>query len=333
MLKVSIIVPAFNVEKYICECLDSLVNQTLMEVEIILVDDGSTDRTSVIIDDYAKRFENIRVLHKDNEGQSRARNIGLKMAVGEYILFVDSDDYIDPLACETLYNYAKKYDVDMVHGDVLNSKNEVFSNLKFRWIPSEGKVVSGFEYLKQSIETETYDIVPWLNLTKKSFLLGNNLFFREGHFYEDQEYTLRLYTQFPSTVLKVRFPFYYYRLNRPGSTTTACSLKKGMDITFIANEMVRYVNESKSENKKPMYQVLSIALWHLSQIWLGLPTIENRRTVFNSISIEFKRSALRDPFPNNLIRWKNVFFVISPYLFYQRYGIDGLRARLGKFLR
>jgi glycosyltransferase involved in cell wall biosynthesis len=333
MLKVSIIVPAYNVEEYICECLDSLVNQTLKEVEIIIVDDGSTDGTSVIIDEYAKRYENIRVLHKDNGGQSHARNIGLKMAEGEYILFVDSDDYIDILACETLYNYAKKNDVDIVHGDVLNSKDEVYSNPKFRWIPSEGQVISGFEYLKQAIETETYDIVPWLNLTRKSLLIENNLFFREGHFYEDQEYTLRLYTQFPSTVLKIRYPFYYYRIGRPGSTTSVCSLKKGTDFAVILKEMFSYIRNSDINDKQPMYQVLSLAFFHFTQVWLRLPSAKDRKKTLEAISNELKLSGLKDPYPNKQIQLRYLLFVCSPYFYYQRYGSNGLFAIFVKLVK
>ena len=107
MCKVSVIVPVYNVEDYIRECLDSLINQTLTDIEIILVDDGSKDLSGTICDEYAKKDCRIKVIHKENGGQSSARNAGLKVSTGEYILFVDSDDYIVENTLETLLNEAK----------------------------------------------------------------------------------------------------------------------------------------------------------------------------------------------------------------------------------
>ena len=107
-MKVSIIVPVYNVSKYIKRCLDSLVKQTLSNVEIILVNDGSEEDEEVLIKEYMLEHNNIKYYKKKNGGLSSARNYGLKKAIGEYILFVDSDDYIDENMCLNLYNVAKK---------------------------------------------------------------------------------------------------------------------------------------------------------------------------------------------------------------------------------
>jgi glycosyltransferase involved in cell wall biosynthesis len=112
--KVSIIVPIYNVEKYIRRCLESILNQTLEDIEIILVDDGSPDLCPQICDEYALKDERIKVLHKNNEGLGFARNSGMKIAVGEFIAFVDSDDYVEITMYEELYNRAKKYSADSV---------------------------------------------------------------------------------------------------------------------------------------------------------------------------------------------------------------------------
>ena len=110
---ISIIIPVYNVEKLLGECLDSVLAQTYADLEIILVDDGSTDASPAICDEYARRDGRIRVIHQENRGQSAARNAGLEIARGEFIGFVDSDDYIMPDMYETLMNLHREYDADM----------------------------------------------------------------------------------------------------------------------------------------------------------------------------------------------------------------------------
>ncbi len=103
---VSVIVPAFNAERTICKCMDSILKQTLQEIEIIVVNDGSTDKTTEILQEYGKKYENSKIIHKANGGVSAARNDGLKIATGKYIAFVDSDDYITKIFCEEMLNAA-----------------------------------------------------------------------------------------------------------------------------------------------------------------------------------------------------------------------------------
>jgi glycosyltransferase involved in cell wall biosynthesis len=113
-IKVSIVALVYNLEKYLPRCLDSLVNQTLQEIEILCVDDGSTDSAPQIIDEYARKYPNkVKAFHKENGGEFTTRNYGLERAVGEYVTFVDTDDYVAPQWAEKLYNAAKKNDADM----------------------------------------------------------------------------------------------------------------------------------------------------------------------------------------------------------------------------
>lgn len=112
--KLSIVAAVYNLEEYLPRCLDSLVNQTLQEIEIICVDDGSTDSAPKIIDDYEKRYpEKIKAFHKENGGEFTTRNYGLERATGEYVTFVDTDDYVEPTWAEKLYNVAKENDADL----------------------------------------------------------------------------------------------------------------------------------------------------------------------------------------------------------------------------
>lgn len=124
-VKVSVIVPVYNVEKFIDKCLDSLVNQTLKEIEIIVVNDGSPDNSQKIIDDYVKKYPSkVKSLIKENGGQGSARNMGLDIANGEYISFIDSDDWIDLDTLEKMYNLAKKEKSDIVICDMVDHFND-----------------------------------------------------------------------------------------------------------------------------------------------------------------------------------------------------------------
>lgn len=131
MPKVSVIVPVYNVENYIRKCLDSIISQTLKDIEIILVDDGSEDNSGKICDEYAEKDSRIIVIHQKNNGLSNARNTGLNIASGEYIGFVDSDDYIKSEMYSEMYQTAEKTDADMVlcnysydtNGNITENKN------------------------------------------------------------------------------------------------------------------------------------------------------------------------------------------------------------------
>lgn len=118
-MKVSVIVPIYNVEDYLARCLDSILNQTLKDIEIIAVDDGSTDRSGQIVDQYAAQYPSIVVCHKKNGGLSDARNYGMKFASGEFISFVDSDDYIDKTMLEKMYQKAMNHQLDIVVCDTM----------------------------------------------------------------------------------------------------------------------------------------------------------------------------------------------------------------------
>lgn len=112
---ISIIIPAYNIENYIAKCLDSLLNQTYRNLEIIVVDDGSSDNTGKVIDDYSSKYDNIKVIHKKNAGVSAARNSGIEVASGDYIGFVDGDDTVDEEMFGVLIDNAIKYDADISH--------------------------------------------------------------------------------------------------------------------------------------------------------------------------------------------------------------------------
>lgn len=182
MTKVSIIVPVYNVEEYIDRCLKSLVNQTLKDIEIIVVNDGSPDNSEEIILKYEKKYNNIKYLKKKNGGLSDARNYGLKYAKGEYIAFVDSDDYVSKDIYEKMYEKAKEGNFDLV-----------VCNLNYVYDDRIVKCSSNINKDTTNIKKSMLNIYPaaWNKLYKKS-LFDNNVRFKKGVWYEDVEFIYRL---------------------------------------------------------------------------------------------------------------------------------------------
>lgn len=181
MSKVSVIVPFYNVEGYIEKCLESLVSQTLQEIEIILVNDGSRDRSINIVKDFLARYpEKIRYLEKENGGLSDARNYAIPYAKGEYIAFLDSDDYVEKDMYESMYELAKKENSDMVECD-------------FYWeYPNKTKEDIGKIYQGKKEMLEKVRVVAWNKLIKREILEKTGIQFPKGYRYEDVEFTYKL---------------------------------------------------------------------------------------------------------------------------------------------
>lgn len=203
-MKVSVIVPVYNVEKYIKKCLDSLVNQTLDGVEIIVINDGSPDNSQMIIDEYVKKYKNVKSYIKENGGLSDARNYGIKKATGEYISFVDSDDYIKKDMLEKMYNYAIKEDLDVVVCDSIN----VYDN------GSEILIKSNNNYSDNDVRN--YIISPPMACTR---LFKKTIFdkiqFKKNIYYEDLEMTPKV-VNITDKIGFVSEGLYYY-VQRDGS--------------------------------------------------------------------------------------------------------------------
>ena len=176
MPKVSVIVPVYNVERYLGKCLDSLVNQTLDDIEIIIVNDGSTDASKYVIEQYIGKYENIKYYEKENGGLSDARNYGLQFAKGKYIAFLDSDDYVDTNLYKKMYEKAKKEDSDMVEGN-------------FYWVyDKKTKKDIGEKYKGKKQMLEKARVVAWNKLYKKEILDKAKVEFPKGLRYEDVEF-------------------------------------------------------------------------------------------------------------------------------------------------
>lgn len=174
MDKISVIIPIYNVEKYLEECIKSVVNQTYKNLEIILVNDGSLDESEKIIDKYYKKDSRIKVITKENKGLSSARNEGIRQATGEYILHVDGDDYISNCCCEQLIRRAKSENLDIVIGDI-----RIFDNIKEKyWQDSDlgTNVIDGKLFLKKYYFVGKATNAIWNKLIKKELYINEGIF-------------------------------------------------------------------------------------------------------------------------------------------------------------
>lgn len=189
----SIIVPVYNVEEYLDRCMDSLLHQDKMDgkIEILLIDDGSLDGSGRLCEWYAERYPCVRVYHKRNGGLSSARNLGIEKAIGDYILFVDSDDYMERSACLILNGVLEQCgEIDaFVYGGV---EEEGVHQTHLRRLPVEKKrYTDGKAYLLEHYRTQNMNVEAWLYGYRREFLLSNRLSFREGILHEDVEFTPR----------------------------------------------------------------------------------------------------------------------------------------------
>lgn len=234
MVRLSIIIPGYNVEKYLRTCLDSVYQQGLKEseYEVILVNDGSTDQSVQIIECYRAKHSNIIFLSQENQGQSVARNVGIKNSSGRYLLFLDSDDFLFPGCLERLLILAEKNQLEVIKGEYQSISEEgilldVSPRKKFR-LPYKERIEDGLTFYETVFQGEYY---IWIMLVERAFVLRENLSFKEGIFFEDVEWVPRL-IQPLKKAMYVPHVFYGYR-HRIDSTTGRMNEKKLMDLLSV----------------------------------------------------------------------------------------------------
>lgn len=234
MTKVSVIVPVYNVEQYLRKCLDSLVNQTLQDIEIIVVDDGSTDSSSDIIKEYAEKYKNIKCYKKENGGLSDARNYGMQYAQGKYIAFLDSDDYADINLYKEMYEKALKEDADIVE-------------CNFYWsYPKKSKKDIGEKYFSKKEMIEKARVVAWNKLYKKEILDEANIEFPKGLRYEDVEFFYKL-VPYIQRVSFIKEPLIYYTQRKTSIANT--QNEKTKDIFTVLDNVIEYYKEKNLYEK------------------------------------------------------------------------------------
>lgn len=242
MLFLSVIIPIYNVEPYLRQCVDSVLNQKLDNYELILVDDGSPDACPKICDDYAERFPNVHVIHQKNSGLSVARNAGLHAAAGEYIVFMDSDDWWNPevRVSNMLDEVRQNPDVDVF----------LFSGLDY--VEGEGyfersdsirrlgrKRFDAAAYYETMLAMGNLQVHAATKFLKKSFLLNDQIWFSVGLKGEDNDWMIRLLRANPNIMILPE-PLYIYRSGRAGSISNTIGKKNVSDLLQIVSDSIKH---------------------------------------------------------------------------------------------
>ncbi|MFQ6803468.1 MAG: glycosyltransferase family 2 protein [Lachnospiraceae bacterium] len=250
---ISVIVPVYNVKEYLEECIRSIINQTYEDLEIILVDDGSTDGSSEICDEYAARDKRIRIIHKENGGLSSARNVGINHANGLYISFVDSDDWLELDFYKILYEAIKATNADIAAcGRYLASES---GKLKMH-CSDEQRIYSRKEALKEIFQLGSIDVAAWDKLYHRSVI--EEIRFPEGEINEDTAVIYEVFNNVKKLV-HVGCPLYNYRV-RIGSITKSGYSKK-FDVVFEhCKKLYRDIEKTDSD----LLDDLSVYITHLS---------------------------------------------------------------------
>ena len=244
MNKVSIIIPVYNSEKYISKCLDSVLNQTYENIEVLVINDGSKDNSINILRGYEKKDKRIVVIDKENEGVAKTRNMGIKKATGDYIMFIDNDDFIDEDYVET---YLKNTDYDIVIGSY--KRTDINDKILFKYNLDE-----------KSIWAKYVVLAPWAKLYKKDFLIKNNIEFLNYGIGEDVYFNLLCYSKTNNIKVINDFKYNWFYNNESVSNTKQRGLKKTVDITVLLNNLLTFVDLNSEYNK---YFLERYIYWYL----------------------------------------------------------------------
>lgn len=286
MSEITVVIPAYNAEKYIKECLESLYTQSYKDIDILVINDGSTDRTVDIAELFKKEHSNLmlQIITVKNSGAARARNIGIQLATGKYIAFFDADDIIDRDMLQTMINVAHQKNVDLVTCD-------------FYWM-----------YPNKNIREKLYEAnserelfisawaAPWNKLYRRSMLVENNIFFTEGYTYEDTSFYLK-YIPYCKTIVHIPQPFIYWRQHNT-STMGKSQDKRISQIFPVLEDAIKYYKEQDLYKKyeKELEYFCTKLLWGSSiyRICQVRDTKERKKYIY--MTLEW----LRIFFPN----WK-----------------------------
>lgn len=258
-MKVSIIIPIYNVEDYLRECLESVLSQTLKEFEIIVINDGSTDNSLSILMEYQNQFEHFILVNQTNKGLSAARNIGLRLAKGEFVYFLDSDDYITSNAMQLCYQEAKINDLDILIFDAKNFSNENLGVVPFFRPCLPTTVLQGGDFFIDFYSSIDYNAAVCYQFFRRSFLLNNDLKFYERIIHEDELFTFESLLM-ADRVKYVSMPLYYRRIRSGSITTGGVSEEKVLSLILIAREADTFVRNNELKNNDLLKQSVKKAI-------------------------------------------------------------------------
>jgi glycosyltransferase involved in cell wall biosynthesis len=304
MTKMSVIVPVYNVQEYIKQCLESIINQTLHDIEILVVDDGSIDNSISIVKQY--KDERIRIITKENGGLSSARNAGIKEVKGEYISFIDSDDFLlYDTALEEMYDLAIINNSDVVIGNALEYYSEQHNHPIYRnrevFVES---TMNSEELLVNFLKSKSMHAPVWLNIYR-SELIVNSTSFKEGILHEDEEFTPRILLKAKNVTV---YPneFYGYRQREGSITNVKNKTKNSLDLINTCVELERLFSNIENEKLKSLYLDYLVGLFlhacYMSKLKELPKNADTKLLIKNSSSIQNY--------------WKSILFNTNKTLYY-----------------
>ncbi|NDW12750.1 glycosyltransferase [Bacteroides sp. 214] len=302
--KVSVIIPVYNTQEYVRQAVECVMKQSLLELEIIIINDGSTDDSLAIIQMLAKDDNRIQIYNQLNQGQSVARNTGIAQATGKYLYFMDSDDFLDLNTLEECYNKCEKDNLDFVffNAEVINEHQGSSFQMDYHHHSLKDRVYGGLEVMNFLIDTWQFKIPPYLNLIRTSYLRQINLLFYPGIIHEDQLFTVLLYTN-ATRVGYIDKDFFKRRI-RLGSTMTLNVSWKNVTGYFTVFDELRLfaVNKEKSISNI-IYKHIKITL-NAFIYNICLTTFPEKRAL---LKLCIKKNYIKD------ISVINLFRLILPY--------------------
>lgn len=281
MYELSVVVSIYNIENYLCKCIDSLLDQSDIKYEILLINDGSTDLSGDICQEYAKKFEFVKYYNKINGGLSSARNYGLNKSNGKYIFFVDGDDYIEKDSLKTIINNMENNNLDIMqilykevtsNGKTIKNHDQVALNVN--------KVYNASEW----ISSTEFKPMAWMYIFNKKFLNDNKLYFFEGIYHEDTEFTPRAISLANRIMILNKYVYNY--VIRDGSIMRTVNMKKSYDLITVGEKLRNFKRDNKLDKEIDSFIDSRIAYSY----WASLSYVMEHNVKIKSFFNEYKNA-------------------------------------------
>lgn len=306
----SIIIPIYNVENYLAECLDSVFAQKVKNMEVVCINDGATDNSLLIAENYAQRHSNIRIISQSNQGLSAARNTGIRHATGDYVFFLDSDDTLnDASALNEMYILAQKQEADIVvFNALINGETPYLTPF-----PTQTEAINGTKLMQLFYNCSHTLMIPiWGHLYRRQFLLDNNLWFKEGIYHEDILFT-PIAQYLASRAVCHDTCVINYRWQRPGAITSKETIKHYIDKRNTGRELYQWFNSNNVSEEEPYRMIFSV---YIELIHSLSEKKINPHTILDSSDYEIMEQCYRTDYearcyhlakysPNILMRYQN----------------------------
>lgn len=281
---ISVIIPVYNVEKYLRECLDSVITQSVPEKEVLLIDDGSTDSSSEICEEYATRYPYIRVIHKENGGLSSARNKGIEEASGEWIIFLDSDDVWSDKDClSKLHRYATSLNLDILRFEyqAVNENLDLTEPQHYDKSALENQPLDNYQLVKYGIAGEWFAV---LYLIRRS-AIANLRFNEKTKFQEDIDFYCRLFAEKQLRCGYLNEKMYLYR-KRTASITTTCRIENLKGSFDLCDVFYKSSQMTKDKRLSALYRYYSVMMYYWTlQTLASEPYYTNRLSIIQDLHL------------------------------------------------